>query len=65
MRLIGHTESVEDVVFKPNSAHELCSVSIDQKILFWDTRVAGNRSCQNQAMGNQPGKENEGVGSLR
>ena len=42
-KLVGHTSSVEDVIFKPNSAHELCSVGIDKKILFWDTRVKNAR----------------------
>ena len=44
-KLIGHDKSVEDVIFKPDSAHELCSVGIDRKVLFWDTRMRG----QNQA----------------
>ena len=42
-RLIGHTNSVEDVVFKPGSEHELVSVGVDKKILFWDTRVKNIR----------------------
>ena len=40
-KLIGHEKSVEDVIFKPESAHELCSVGIDRKTLFWDTRMKG------------------------
>ena len=42
-KLVGHTSSVEDLIFKPDSAHELCSVGIDKKIIFWDTRVKNNR----------------------
>ena len=42
-KLIGHTNSVEDVVFKPDSAHELVSVGIDKKVLLWDTRVCNKK----------------------
>ena len=38
-KLVGHVNSVEDVVFKPDSANELVSVGIDKKVLLWDTRV--------------------------
>jgi hypothetical protein len=30
--LAGHTKTVEDVVFKPASEHELCSVGDDSKV---------------------------------
>ncbi len=30
--LAGHSETVEDVVFKPASAHELCSVGDDFQV---------------------------------
>ena len=57
-KLVGHTSSVEDLIFKPDSAHELCSVGIDKKIIFWDTRVKNNKGEQPQ----QP-KEQEAVGA--
>jgi len=34
----GHTETVEDVCFRPDSSNEFCSVGDDQKLLFWDAR---------------------------
>ena len=40
-KLIGHDKSVEDVIFRPDSANELCSVGIDRKVLLWDTRCRG------------------------
>jgi len=45
-KLIGHDKSVEDVIFRPDSDHELCSVGVDRKILFWDTRAKGQNSSQ-------------------
>ena len=30
MTLTGHTDSVEDLCFKPNSEHILCSVGVDR-----------------------------------
>ena len=35
----GHTDTIEDVVFNPHSAHELCSVGDDRNMLFWDART--------------------------
>ena len=53
-KLIGHEKSVEDVIFKPDSAHELCSVGIDRKILFWDTRTQGQRQGFSHTTGEVP-----------
>ncbi|KAK9838348.1 hypothetical protein WJX81_006464 [Elliptochloris bilobata] len=39
-RLKGHTDTVEDVVWRPDSAAELASVGDDRALLFWDTRAA-------------------------
>ena len=36
----GHRATVEDVVWKPNSATELASVGDDRGLLLWDTRAA-------------------------
>lgn len=38
-RFEGHSETVEDVCFKPHSASEFCSVGDDQMLLFWDARA--------------------------
>lgn len=54
-KLIGHDKSVEDVIFKPDSAHELCSVGIDRKVLFWDTRMKG--ANQSHQQNNQAAKD--------
>ena len=35
----GHRATVEDVVWKPNSAAELASVGDDRGLLLWDTRA--------------------------
>ena len=35
----GHTDIVEDVVWKPDSAAELASVGDDFSLLLWDTRA--------------------------
>jgi WD40 repeat protein len=37
--LQGHTDTVEDVVFKPASKAELASVGDDKSLRLWDTRV--------------------------
>lgn len=37
-KLQGHTSTIEDVVFKPNSATQLASVGDDKRLLLWDTR---------------------------
>ena len=39
VKLKGHTKSVEDLVFKPNSRNILCSVGVDRQVVFWDLRV--------------------------
>ncbi|CAK0756589.1 hypothetical protein CVIRNUC_002468 [Coccomyxa viridis] len=39
LRLQGHTNVVEDLVWQPGSAAELASVGDDYKLLFWDTRA--------------------------
>lgn len=44
--LQGHTDTVEDVVFQPNSAAELASVADDTKLLFWDTRSGSSPVVQ-------------------
>ena len=38
--LEGHTNTVEDVCFKPENQHELVSVADDFSMLFWDTRTS-------------------------
>lgn len=38
--LCGHSDSVEDLCFKPGSADILCSVGIDRQLLIWDLRVS-------------------------
>lgn len=37
-RLTGHTGDVQDVVFQPDSDSRLASVSIDKKLILWDTK---------------------------
>eukprot|EP00798_Chlamydomonas_sp_ICE-L_P030922 gene30922-35977_t len=37
-KLKGHKDTVEDVVFKPDSTEQLCSVGDDHMVMFWDTR---------------------------
>lgn len=39
IKLKGHTKSVEDLVFKPNSKDILCSVGVDRQVVFWDLRT--------------------------
>ena len=39
-KLVGHTDEVQDVVFKPDSDSRLASVSVDKKLILWDTRSA-------------------------
>ena len=39
IKLQGHTDNVEAVVFNPFHSNELCSVSIDKKIIIWDLRT--------------------------
>jgi WD40 repeat protein len=43
VKLQGHVENVEGVVFNPGSSNELCSVSVDKQIILWDLR-SGKRS---------------------
>ena len=38
VHLEGHTNTVEDVCFKPENQFELVSVADDYSMLFWDTR---------------------------
>lgn len=40
VRLEGHADTVEDVVFRPGSSEVLASVGDDKCALFWDTRAA-------------------------
>jgi len=42
VKLLGHTASVEDVKFMPNSENVLCSAGQDSLLLFWDIRVGSN-----------------------
>lgn len=44
-RAQGHTATIEDVVWKPDSASELASVGDDRGLLLWDTR-AGTKPAQ-------------------
>ena len=37
-RLIGHTGDIQDVCFQPDSDTKLASVSVDKKLILWDTR---------------------------
>ena len=39
--LRGHSDTIEDVVFKPGSCEQLASVGDDHALLFWDTRRCG------------------------
>lgn len=39
-RAQGHTDTVEDVAWRPDSAAELASVGDDHALLLWDTRAA-------------------------
>ena len=50
------------MIFKPDSAHELCSVGIDRKIIFWDTRVKNARG-DSVLQAQRESKESEAVGS--
>ena len=62
-KLIGHDKSVEDVIFRPDSSSELCSVGIDRKILFWDTRTKG--IGQSTSAPTQSANDGPAVSSLR
>ena len=63
-KLVGHTSSVEDVVFKPDSSTELVSVGVDKKILFWDTRAKNARGDSFMSQNVQRDfKETDAVGS--
>ncbi|GAX75310.1 hypothetical protein CEUSTIGMA_g2755.t1 [Chlamydomonas eustigma] len=42
--LRGHSNTIEDVVFKPGSTEQLASVGDDHMALFWDTR-SGAAPC--------------------
>ena len=39
VRLEGHADTVEDVVFAPDSGEQLVSVGDDRQIIFWDLRA--------------------------
>ena len=39
LRLQGHTDTIEDLVWQPGSATELASVGDDFQLLLWDTRT--------------------------
>ncbi|GMH42256.1 hypothetical protein BSKO_10175 [Bryopsis sp. KO-2023] len=39
LRLSGHEDTVEDVVFQPGSSHNLASVGDDYQLLLWDARA--------------------------
>mmetsp|Transcript_19322 Transcript_19322/g.24586 ORF Transcript_19322/g.24586 Transcript_19322/m.24586 type:complete len:556 (+) Transcript_19322:13-1680(+) len=41
-RFVGHTDNVEDCVFKPGNSDVCCSVGDDKLILIWDARVGEN-----------------------
>ncbi|GAQ79765.1 nucleosome assembly factor [Klebsormidium nitens] len=42
-RFPGHTDTIEDVVFRPSSGDEFCSVGDDAAIIFWDARQEGGK----------------------
>jgi len=44
VKLQGHTENVEGVVFNPASSNDLCSVSVDKQIILWDLRSGKHSS---------------------
>lgn len=46
--LKGHAASVEKVAFNPIKDSELCSVSIDGVVKFWDVR---SKTCVNEIKG--------------
>lgn len=48
IKLEGHTATIEDVVWKPDSTVELGSVGDDRALLLWDTR-AGTGPAQRRA----------------
>jgi len=39
MRFTGHSETVEDISFRPSTDQELCSVGDDSSLCFWDARA--------------------------
>eukprot|EP00890_Picochlorum_soloecismus_P001888 jgi/Picsp_1/26/NSC_00026-R1_wd repeat protein len=41
-QLYGHTNTVEDVTFKPRSMFELASVADDYSLMLWDTRFSSD-----------------------
>jgi len=43
-RLAGHADTVEDVVFKPDTDDRLASVGDDKAVLFWDARAGSGPS---------------------
>jgi hypothetical protein len=42
-RFQGHTDTIEDVVFRPGNADEFCSVGDDKALIFWDARQEGGK----------------------
>lgn len=38
LTLIGHTHTVEDLVFSPRNDHEIVSVGQDRLLIYWDAR---------------------------
>jgi len=45
VRLEGHGDTVEDVVFRPGSSDVLASVGDDKRALFWDCRAGRSPVC--------------------